>query len=80
MVVVLLLLDTDRGVTLLLPGLRTPPAAAPPPPAAAAAPAALPRPKNAVGNPACRYKASRPGGKRPAAAAAAAAAGLDKLL
>ena len=79
MVVVLLLLDTDRGVTLLLPGLRTPPAAAPPP-AAAAAPAALPRPKNAVGNPACRYKASRPGGKRPAAAAAAAAAGLDKLL
>ena len=79
MVVVLLLLDTDRGVTLLLPGLRTPPPAAPPP-AAAAAPAALPRPKNAVGNPACRYKASRPGGKRPAAAAAAAAAGLDKLL
>lgn len=44
----------------------------------AAAP--LPRPKNAVGNPACLYKASRPGGKRPAAAAAAAAAGLDKLL
>ena len=79
MVVVLLLLDTDRGVTLLLPGLRIPPVAAPPP-ACAVAPAALPRPKNAVGNPACRYKASRPGGKRPAAAAAAAAAGLDKLL
>lgn len=48
------------------------------PPAFAAA--ALPKPKNAVGNPACLYKASRPGGKRPAAAAAAAAAGLDKLL
>ena len=45
-----------------------------------AAPAPPPRPKNAVGNPACRYRASKPGGKRPAAAAAAAVAGLDKLL
>ncbi len=54
------------------------------PPAAAAeadpVPPAPPRPKNAVGKPACLYRASRPGGNKPAAAAAAAAAGLDKLL
>ena len=61
------LADVDPGV-LGAEGADPAPAPAPP------------NPKNAVGKPAWRYRASRPGGKRPAAAAAAAAAGLDKLL